>query len=133
MTITGDLTDGSDAGVTPVGELEVLDCLGDDNYVVVDIARSRLAAEGNDSEACRFRLERLATVWTRWDVCDHRPVGIATPPRKSWRFAMAGLPSEFDRDARNGRQRLSVGKIYYYRGGMQDWPVLGLTTQASAA
>jgi hypothetical protein len=24
-------------------------------------------------------------------------------------------------------------KIYYYRGGMQDWLVLGLTTQSSAA
>jgi hypothetical protein len=24
-------------------------------------------------------------------------------------------------------------KIYYYRGGMQDWLVLGLTTQASGA
>jgi hypothetical protein len=45
-----------------------------------------------------------------------------------------GLPSEFDRDARNGRQRLSTRKkTYYYRGGMQDWFVLGLTTQSSAA
>ena len=74
-------------GVIPVGELEVLDSLGDDEYLVVDMRDPDWRRRERFREAYRFRLARLLTVWTCWDVCSRRPGGIATEPRKSLRFA----------------------------------------------
>lgn len=121
-------------GVTPVGELEVLDCLGDDDHVVVDMRDPDWRLKGTipGSMSIPFgevadRLDVLGCVRSSlgWNCDGAKKVvafcnGPACPQSSIAMQAMVdnGFPPE---------------KIYYYRGGMQDWLVLGLTTQASAA
>jgi len=120
--------------VTPVGELEVLDCLGDEDYVLVDMRDPDWQLKGTipGSMSIPFgevadRLDALGCVRSSsgWNCDAAKKVvafcnGPACPQSSIAMHAMVdnGFPPE---------------KIYYYRGGMQDWLVLGLTTQASAA
>ena len=120
-------------GVTPVGELEVMDALGDPDFLVVDMRESkwRIKATIPGSVSIPFsdvapRLSELGCSRTSsgWDCADARNVvafcnGPACPQSPIAINAMVseGFPPE---------------KLYYYRGGMQDWLVLGLTTVAVA-
>jgi rhodanese-related sulfurtransferase len=121
-------------GVTPVGELEVLDCLEDESYVVVDMRDPDWRLKGTipGSMSIPFgevadRLDALGCVRSSsgWNCDAAKKVvafcnGPACPQSSIAMHAMVdnGFPPE---------------KLYYYHGGMQDWLVLGLTTQASAA
>lgn len=118
-------------GVAPVGELEVLDALNDPSFAVVDMRDREWRRRGTipGSISIPFgevveRLEELGCV-TRdggWDCSGARKVvafcnGPACPQSSIAIRAMIkeGFPPE---------------RIHYYRGGMQDWIVLGLTTAA---
>lgn len=121
-------------GVTQVGELEVLDCLEDDDHVVVDMRDPdwRLKETIPGSMSIPFgevadRLDALGCVRSSsgWDCDAAKKVvafcnGPACPQSSIAMHAMDdnGFPRE---------------EIYYYRGGMQDRLVRGLTTQALAA
>ena len=120
-------------GVIPVGELEVLDSLGDDEYLVVDMRDPDWRLKGTipGSISIPFgevadRLDMLGCVKSSsgWNCDGAKKVvafcnGPACPQSSIAMHAMVenGFPPE---------------KIYYYRGGMQDWLVLGLTTTGSA-
>jgi rhodanese-related sulfurtransferase len=125
------------AGVTPVGELEVLACLADDDYVVVDMRDPDWRLKGTIPGSISIPFEEVAN---RLDVlgcvrsssgwnCDAAKKIVAFcngPACPQSTRAMHAMHAMVD----NG---FPPDKIYYYRGGMQDWLVLGLTTQASDA
>lgn len=116
-------------GVTPVGELEVLDALKSGSAKVVDMRtldwRTQATIPGSlhiPYVEVAMRLDELGCSGEegKWDcsnadniiafcngpACGQSPIAIKAMARE-------GFPPE---------------KIFYYRGGMQDWIVLGLTT-----
>jgi rhodanese-related sulfurtransferase len=121
-------------GVTPVGELEVLDALGDPDFIVVDMREPewRIKATIPGSASIPFsdvaqRLSELGCSRTLsgWDCKDARNVvAFCNGP------ARPQSPIAIDAMVREG---FSPEKLFYYRGGMQDRLVLGLTTVAVAA
>ena len=116
-------------GVTPVGELEVLAALADPEFLVVDMREPewRLKATIPGSVSIPFnevtrRLEELG--------CSRDASGwVCTAARKVVAFcngpACPQSPTAIQAMVRDG---FPPERIYYYRGGMQDWLVLGLTT-----
>lgn len=121
-------------GVVPVAELEVLDALNDPEFVVIDMRDSEWRRRGTipGSVALPFRevvhrLDELGCIsrGSGWDCSGANKIvafcnGPACPQSSIAIRAMVaeGFPPE---------------NIHYYRGGMQDWIVLGLTTAAVPA
>ncbi|PFG64294.1 rhodanese-related sulfurtransferase [Thioclava sp. ES.031] len=117
-------------GVTPVGELEMLEFLKDPNVVVVDGRVTRDfeggAIPGAVSIPYTQAADRLGELGCEPDfegfICDGEDVKSVAlycngpwcgqSPAAARRMIEAGFPAE---------------KIYYYRGGMQQWRLLGLT------
>jgi len=115
-------------GVTTIGELELLAMLEDPEAMVVD-GRVRRDFEGGSipgainipyTEA-GDRLDELGCEvdFDGFDCANARPVALfcngpwcGQSPAAARRMIEAGYPAE---------------KIYYYRGGMQVWRMLGLT------
>lgn len=115
-------------GVTTIGELELIEMLQDPNAVVVD-GRVRSNFEGGSipgainipyTEAAD-RLGELGCEidFDGFDCANAKPVALfcngpwcGQSPTAARRMIEAGFPPE---------------KIYYYRGGMQVWRMLGLT------
>ncbi len=116
-------------GVTPVGELEVLEALEDQSAKVVDMRTMEWRTQATIPGSIHIpytevasRLDELGCTGDtgNWDcsaadkiiafcngpACGQSPIAIRAMARE-------GFPPE---------------KIYYYRGGMQSWIVLGLTT-----
>ncbi|SDT95888.1 rhodanese-like domain-containing protein [Stappia sp. ES.058] len=116
-------------GVQPAGELEVLQALQDDTALVVDMrtmewrvkstipgsihipyteVSMRLDEVGCTGEAGAWDCSKARSVFAfcNGPACGQSPMAIKAMVRD-------GFPAE---------------KIHYYRGGMQDWTVLGLTT-----
>ncbi|MCE5974262.1 rhodanese-like domain-containing protein [Sinirhodobacter sp. WL0062] len=117
-------------GVTPIGELEMLQFLQDPNVVVID-GRVRPDFEGGaipgainvpyteagdrlgelgcepdfDGFDCSVEGVKSAALYCNGPWCGQSPTAAR-------RMIEAGFPA---------------GKIYYYRGGMQVWRMLGLT------
>lgn len=116
-------------GVVPVGEVEVLEALNDDSYRVVDMRTVEWRVKATIPGSAHIpytevadRLDELgcSKASDKWDCADALKVvafcnGPACPqsPMAIKAMVRVGFPPE---------------KIYYYRGGMQDWTVLGLTT-----
>jgi rhodanese-related sulfurtransferase len=116
-------------GVHAAGELEVLEALQDDKAVVVDMrtmewrvkstipgsihipyteVSMRLDEMGCTGEAGAWDCSEALIVFAfcNGPACGQSPMAIKAMVRE-------GFPAD---------------KIHYYRGGMQDWTVLGLTT-----
>ncbi|WP_037547721.1 rhodanese-like domain-containing protein [Stappia stellulata] len=116
-------------GVQPAGELEVLEALQDDKARVVDMRTMEWRVKSTIPGSIHIpytevamRLDELGCTGESgaWDcnealsvfafcngpACAQSPLAIKAMVRE-------GFPAE---------------KIHYYRGGMQDWTVLGLTT-----
>ncbi len=117
-------------GVTTIGELELLDFLKDPNVIVVD-GRVRKDFEGGAIPGAvnipyTEAADRLGELGCEPDfdgfLCDGPEVKSVAlycngpwcgqSPTAARRMIEAGFPAE---------------KIYYYRGGMQVWRMLGLT------
>lgn len=117
-------------GVTPIGELEILQFLQDPNVVVIDGRITRDFKTGAIPGAVNVpyteAADRLGELGCEPDfegfVCDGDGVKSVAlycngpwcgqSPAAARRMIEAGFPAE---------------KIYYYRGGMQSWRMLGLT------
>lgn len=122
------------AGVRPVGELEVLDALNSRDFCVVDMRepkwRIKSTIPGSISipySEVTQRLDELGCTkkGSGWDCTSAKNVtafckGPACPQSPTAIRAMV-------------HEGFSPERIYYYRGGMQDWLVLGLTTSAIPA
>jgi len=115
-------------GVTPIGELELLEMLTDPEAIVVDSRTPDWFAGGSIPGAVNIPYtqapDRLDELGCEIDfegfVCDEaRPVALfcnglwcGQSPSAIRRMIAAGYPAE---------------KIFYYRGGMQNWRMLGLS------
>ncbi|RFP88025.1 rhodanese-like domain-containing protein [Rhodobacteraceae bacterium 63075] len=117
-------------GVTPIGELELLEFLKDPDVVVVDGRVERDFATGAIPGAVNVpytqAADRLHELGCEPDfdgfICDGEDVKsvalycngpwCAQSPTAARRMIEAGFPAE---------------KIHYYRPGMQGWRMLGLT------
>ena len=114
------------AGVTPVGEIEVLNAMNDRDALVVDMREPEDRANGTIAGSMHIvytevagRLNELGCtkVAGKWDCTKAKKVyafcnGPACPQSPSAILAMTrdGFPAD---------------RIYYYRGGMLDWAALG--------
>ncbi len=115
-------------GVTTIGELEVLDILADPEAILVDSRKVNWYLGGTipGSVSIPFdeiadRLDELGCEidFDGWDCKGAREVALfcngmwcGQSPTAIRAMIKAGYPAE---------------KIRYYRGGMQDWHILGLT------
>lgn len=117
-------------GVTPIGELELLEFLNDSDVVVIDGRVPRDFAGGAIPGAVNVpyteAADRLGELGCEPDfegfICDAESVKSAAlycngpwcgqSPTAARRMIEAGFPAE---------------KLYYYRPGMQGWRMLGLT------
>jgi rhodanese-related sulfurtransferase len=116
-------------GVHPAGELEVLQALQDDTARVVDMRTMEWRVKSTIPGSIHIpytevamRLDEVGCTGEAgaWDCSNALSVfafcnGPACPqsPQAIKAMVREGFPAE---------------KIHYYRGGMQDWTVLGLTT-----
>ncbi|WP_346907984.1 rhodanese-like domain-containing protein [uncultured Roseibium sp.] len=115
-------------GVTPVGELEVLDALKTKSAKVVDMRtlewRTKSTIPGSihiPYTEVAMRLNELGCTGGQgsWDCSNaDNMIAFCNGP------ACPQSPTAIKAMAREG---YPVEKIFYYRGGMQDWAVLGLT------
>ena len=115
-------------GVTPIGELEILAMLRDPDAIVVDSRTTKWFEGGTIPGAMSMpftdvneRLDELGCEpdFDGWDCEAAKPVALfcngmwcGQSPTAIRRMVEAGYPTD---------------KIYYYRGGMQVWQMLGLT------
>jgi rhodanese-related sulfurtransferase len=115
-------------GVTPIGQLELIEMLQDPEAIVVDSRTREWFAGGSIPGAVNIPYleapDRLDELGCEIDfegfVCDNaKPVALfcngpwcGQSPSAIRRMIAAGYPAD---------------KIHYYRGGMQVWRLLGLT------
>ncbi|PWJ84674.1 rhodanese-related sulfurtransferase [Pseudaminobacter salicylatoxidans] len=116
-------------GVSTIGELEMIDLLRDKDAVVVDARTIEWHAEETIPGSVHIpytevagRLDELGCVKDAeaWDCKDARRVALycnglwcGQSPTAIRAMIREGYPSD---------------RIFYYRGGMQSWKILGLTT-----
>lgn len=116
-------------GVTPVTEIEVLHAMNDDNALIIDMREPNWYFDATIPTAINIpytdvalRMDELGCEKTdgAWNCSAAKDVygfcnGPVCPQSPTAMKAMVrdGFPAE---------------NIYYYRGGMMDWDVLGLTT-----
>jgi rhodanese-related sulfurtransferase len=119
-------------GVTTIGELELVDMLADPEVVVVDSRTPDWYAGGTIPGAVNMpytqMTDHLAELgceidFDGWDCENAVKVALfcnglwcGQSPAAIRRMIEAGYPAE---------------RIYYYRGGMQSWRMLGLTVTGS--
>ncbi|APZ53869.1 I78 family peptidase inhibitor [Salipiger abyssi] len=115
-------------GVTTIGELELLEMLQDPEALVIDSRTSDWFRQGTIPGAVSIpytyiidELGRLGCEvdFDGWDCAEAKPVALfcnglwcGQSPTAIRNMLEAGYPAE---------------RIYYYRGGMQSWRLLGLT------
>jgi len=115
-------------GVTPVGELELLEFLQDPEVIVVDSRTPNWFEAGTIPGAVNMpyteMVDRLGELgceidFDGWDCAEARNVALfcngpwcGQSPTAIRRMIEAGYPAE---------------RIHYYRPGMQGWRMLGLT------
>ncbi|HKL54534.1 MAG: rhodanese-like domain-containing protein [Roseovarius sp.] len=115
-------------GVTTIGELELLDMLEESETVLVDSRTPDWFEGGTIPGAINIPytqvVDRLGDLgceidFDGWDCSNARPVALfcnglwcGQSPSAIRNMISAGYPAE---------------KIFYYRGGMQSWRVLGLS------
>ncbi len=115
-------------GVRTIGELEVLEILQDPEAVLVDSRTLKWYTDGTIPGAVSIpwseiadRLDELGCEadFDGWDCAGARPVALfcngmwcGQSPTAIRAMIAAGYPAD---------------RISYYRGGMQDWRILGLT------
>ena len=116
-------------GVTPVGEIEILNAIADPGSRVVDmrsqeeyLARTIPGSIGIPYTEVSTRLDELGCrkITGKWDCSAALKVyafcnGPVCPQSPTAIHAMV-------------RDGFPANRIYYYRGGMLDWDALGLTT-----
>lgn len=120
-------------GVTTIGELELLDMLTDDDAMVVDSRTYDWFEGGTIPGSVNIpymdMVDRLGELgceadFDGWDCADAGPVALfcnglwcGQSPTAIRAMIAAGYPAE---------------RIYYYRGGMQSWRLLGLSVSGAS-
>ena len=120
-------------GVTTIGEIEMLDMLADDAAVIVDSRTPDWFEGGTIPSAINIPytqvVDRLGDLgceidFDGWDCTEARRVALfcnglwcGQSPSAIRNMISAGYPAE---------------RIFYYRGGMQSWRVLGLSVTGAS-
>ena len=120
-------------GVTTIGELEMLDMLADEEAIIVDSRTPDWFEGGTIPSAINIPytqvVDRLGDLgceidFDGWDCTEARPVALfcnglwcGQSPSAIRNMISAGYPAE---------------RIFYYRGGMQSWRVLGLSVTGAS-
>jgi len=120
-------------GVTTIGELEMLDMLADEEAIIVDSRTPDWFQGGTIPSAINIPytqvVDRLGDLgceidFDGWDCTEARPVALfcnglwcGQSPSAIRNMISAGYPAE---------------RIFYYRGGMQSWRVLGLSVTGAS-
>ncbi|EBA07187.1 rhodanese-like domain-containing protein [Sagittula stellata] len=115
-------------GVTTIGELELLDMLQDPDAMVIDSRTEDWFRTGSIPGAVNipyaYVIDELAQLgcepdFDGWDCANARPVALfcngmwcGQSPTAIHNMIEAGYPAD---------------RIFYYRGGIQSWRMLGLT------
>lgn len=116
-------------GVATIGELELLDMLADDDAMVIDARTIDWHAEETIPGSLNIpytdiagRLDELGCTGSSgaWDCKDAKNVALYC--NGLW----CGQSPTAIRAML--RETYPAGRIFYYRGGMQAWKILGLTT-----
>lgn len=123
-------------GVTPVGEIEVLEALKDPETLLIDMRETDWFVDATIPTAINIphsevadRLDELGCEETlgqpRWDCSNARRLiafcngpACGQSPRAIRAMSAEGFPME---------------NVFYYRGGMQSWQVLGFSTVGGEA
>lgn len=120
------------AGVTPVGEAEILHALNDPQALVVDMRTAPEYLKATIPGSINMPYTEVAT---RMDELGCKRGGSGSQwdcsgARKLYAFCNGPVcpqsPIAIRAITRDG---YPAAKIFYYRGGMLDWMALGLTTQ----
>lgn len=114
------------AGVTPVGEIEMLNAMNDRDALVVDMREPEDRANGTIAGSKHIvytevagRLNELGCtkVAGKWDC---------SAAKKVYAFCNGpSCPQSPTAIAAMTREGFPASRIYYYRGGMLDWAALG--------
>ena len=120
-------------GVTTIGEIEMLDMLADDAAIVVDSRTPDWFEGGTIPGSINIPytqvVDRLGDLgceidFDGWDCTDARRVALfcnglwcGQSPSAIRNMISAGYPAD---------------RIFYYRGGMQSWRVLGLSVSGAS-
>lgn len=120
-------------GVATIGELEMLDMLADEEAIVVDSRTPDWFEGGTIPGAINIPytqvVDRLSDLgceidFDGWDCTEARPVALfcnglwcGQSPSAIRNMISAGYPAD---------------RIFYYRGGMQSWRVLGLSVSGAS-
>ncbi len=121
------------AGVHPMGELEVIEALNDPAFLVVDMRTTDWRAKSTIPGSAHvpytevsLRMDEFGCKGSEgnWDCNEAiKVVAFCNGP------ACSQSPIAIRAMVRDG---FPVDRIYYYRGGMQNWTVLGLTVLEDA-
>lgn len=120
-------------GVATIGEIEMLDMLADEEAIVVDSRTPDWFEGGTIPGAINIPytqvVDRLSDLgceidFDGWDCTEARPVALfcnglwcGQSPSAIRNMISAGYPAD---------------RIFYYRGGMQSWKVLGLSVSGAS-
>jgi rhodanese-related sulfurtransferase len=117
------------AGVTPVGETEIIQALGDPDSVVVDMRDLNDRVKGTIPGSVSIPYTEVAARMNELGCKKNGSAWDCAAAKKVYAFCNGPVcpqsPIAIRAMTRDG---FPATKIYYYRGGMLDWDALGLTT-----
>lgn len=116
------------AGVTPVGEIEILQALSDRDALVVDMRETSDRVKGTIPGSVGIPYTEVAARLNELGCKKNGNAWQCESAKKVYAFCNGPVcpqsPMAIKAMTRDG---FPANKIYYYRGGMLDWDALGLT------
>lgn len=116
------------AGVTPVGEIEILQALSDREALVVDMRETSDRVKGTIPGSVGIPYTEVAARMNELGCKKNGTAWQCDMAKKVYAFCNGPVcpqsPMAIKAMTRDG---FPANKIYYYRGGMLDWDALGLT------
>lgn len=116
------------AGVTPVGEIEILQALSDRDAIVLDMRETSDRVKGTIPGSVGIPYTEVASRMNELGCKKNGAAWQCDSAKKVYAFCNGPVcpqsPMAIKAMTRDG---YPVSKIYYYRGGMLDWEALGLS------
>jgi rhodanese-related sulfurtransferase len=117
------------AGVTPVGEIEILEALSDRGALVVDMRDVNDRVKGTIPGSISIPYTEVANRMTELGCSKTGDQWNCQSAKKVFAFCNGPTCPQSPMAIRAmTREGFPANKIFYYRGGMLDWDALGLTS-----